>query len=118
MDIRTYRAASLQEALDLVRRDLGPDAAMLHAREAPGGWLRWLTGGKEIEVVASNMVEVPSRLPPEREASLARQEPDESRARIEPADEIDYRSRFRRELKRRASVERELGTTEKKTTKS
>jgi flagellar biosynthesis protein FlhF len=114
MDIRTYRAASLQEALDLVRRDLGPDAAMLHAREAPGGWLRWLTGGKEIEVVASNVVEVPSRLPPARKASLARPELEEPRERIEPADEVDYRSRFRRELKRRASGGRELGKTEEK----
>lgn len=63
-DIRTYRASSLQEALELVRRDLGPDAAVLHTRESEGTMWRWLTGEREIEVVASTEVAVPSRWQP------------------------------------------------------
>ena len=33
MDIKTYRARSMHEALRLVRRELGPEAAVLHTRE-------------------------------------------------------------------------------------
>ena len=33
MDLRTYRAKSLPEALRLVRAELGDDAAVLHTRE-------------------------------------------------------------------------------------
>jgi len=66
MEIRTYRARSMQEALAMVRRELGPDAAILHTREVRGGrWLGWLTGTRWIEVTASAEVRVPSRLPEE-----------------------------------------------------
>jgi flagellar biosynthesis protein FlhF len=66
MEIRTYRARSMQEALAMVRRELGPDAAILHTREVRGGrWLGWLTGARWIEVTASAEVRVPSRLPDE-----------------------------------------------------
>ncbi len=34
----------MHEALAMVRRELGPDAAVLHTREVrSGGMLRWLT---------------------------------------------------------------------------
>jgi len=50
----------------MVRRELGPDAAILHTREVRGGrWLGWLTGARWIEVTASAEVRVPSRLPEE-----------------------------------------------------
>ncbi len=62
MDIRTYRAATMHEALALVRRDLGPEAAVLHAREVPAGrFLGRLLGSRQIEVTASLGVNVPSR---------------------------------------------------------
>lgn len=65
MDIKTYRAASMHEALALVRRDLGPDAAVLHTREVRRGRLfGLLPGSRQIEVTASANVNVPSRLPP------------------------------------------------------
>ena len=51
----------MQEALDLVRSDLGPDAAVLHTREVSGGLFGWLRSA--IEVTASATVNVPSRLP-------------------------------------------------------
>lgn len=64
MDIRTFRAATLYEALQRVRSELGPDAAVLQTREVPaGGLLNWLRGAKQIEVTASSEVNVPSRLP-------------------------------------------------------
>src|SRR5262245_32659823 len=62
MDLRTYRAKSLREAMQLVRAELGDDAAVLHTREVSSGLLRWF-GSTEIEVTASREVEVPSRLP-------------------------------------------------------
>ena len=35
MSVRTYRAKTMQEALALVRRELGPRASVLHTREVP-----------------------------------------------------------------------------------
>ncbi len=64
MHVKKYRAKTMQEALALVRRDLGPKASVLHTREVRGGWLRWIGGARQIEVVASASVTVPSRLPP------------------------------------------------------
>ncbi len=61
MEVRTFRARTLQEALVLVRRELGPEAAVLQTREVRRGWFPWLTGRTEIEVVASSDVAVPSR---------------------------------------------------------
>jgi flagellar biosynthesis protein FlhF len=64
MDVKTYRAATMHEALALVRQDLGPDAAVLHTREVRcHRLLGWLTGARQIEVTASAQVNVPSRLP-------------------------------------------------------
>ncbi len=62
MDIRTFRATSLQAALDLVRRELGPDASVLQTREVGDGLLGWL-GRKRVEVQASNDVLVARRIP-------------------------------------------------------
>ncbi|MEX0819282.1 MAG: hypothetical protein WD070_06805, partial [Pirellulaceae bacterium] len=62
MDVKTYRANSLQEALQQVRHDLGPEASVLHTREVRGGMLRWISG-RQIEVTASATIQVPSRLP-------------------------------------------------------
>lgn len=72
MEVKTYRAASMQEALALVRRELGPDAAVLQTREVNGSaLLRWIPGMRKIEVTASSEVNVPSRLPPRSDDSLA-----------------------------------------------
>ncbi len=64
MDIKTFQAATMQEALAVVRRELGPDAAVLHTREVQTGRLfGLLRGSTHIEVTASTSVNVPSRLP-------------------------------------------------------
>lgn len=53
----------MQEALALVRRELGPQAAVLHTRAVRArGWLRWLGAGARIEVVASARIAVAARL--------------------------------------------------------
>lgn len=63
MELRTYRAATMYDALALVRRELGPDAAVLHTREVRGrGWLGLWPGARQIEVTASRGVNVPSRI--------------------------------------------------------
>ncbi|MBN1393457.1 MAG: flagellar biosynthesis protein FlhF [Pirellulales bacterium] len=62
MELRTYRAATMHEALAQVRRDLGPEAAVLHTREVRDRWLGVLPGRRRIEVTASREVNVPSRL--------------------------------------------------------
>lgn len=63
MDIKTYRAKTMRDALELVRRELGPQAAVLHTREVNNGPLRRLVFGRKYEVAASAVVNVPSRLP-------------------------------------------------------
>ena len=56
----------MHAALALVRRELGPDAAVLHTREVRGRWLGLLPVGRQIEVTASRGINVPSRLPAPR----------------------------------------------------
>jgi len=66
-DVRTFRAATMHEALMMVRRELGPQAAILHTREVQTRRLfGWLAGPRQIEVTAATQVNVPSRLPPRR----------------------------------------------------
>jgi flagellar biosynthesis protein FlhF len=86
----------MHEALGMVRRDLGPDAAVLHTRRLRGGLLGWLGGGHGVEVAASASVEVPSRF-----AKTAPPNPDhgaDGGSGVPPADEQDFRSRFRATL--------------------
>jgi flagellar biosynthesis protein FlhF len=105
MSLRTYRARSLQEALQLVREDLGPDASVLHTREVSAGLLRFLGGGKQIEVTASVDVQDASRFAPALEAveyprpAVEVSYEDSSAGRIPPADSLDFRAKFRSDLK-------------------
>src|SRR5262245_14729529 len=72
MEVKTYRAATMQEALALVRRDLGPSAAVLHTREVgTSGLLKWIPGMRRIEVTAALEVNVPSRFAPAKSESAA-----------------------------------------------
>ena len=113
MDIRTYRARTMHEALALVRRELGPDAAVLHTREVNGdGLVGWLKRRRVIEVTASASVQVPSRLPqrvrpkqpapaePAVRAAPSSPKPPQTSGRLDPAHlERDYRAKFRDDVK-------------------
>ena len=48
MQVKTYRAPSIQDALRMVRDDLGPDAAVLQTREIKRSWLSWFGKGPQI----------------------------------------------------------------------
>ncbi|MCA9249120.1 MAG: flagellar biosynthesis protein FlhF [Planctomycetales bacterium] len=101
MDIRTYRAKNLREALDLIRRDLGPEAAVLHTREISGGLANLFGRAKRIEVTASRSVQVPSRLPARmREPAVESRPSIPSEVPVAPVPppahlDVDYRHRFR-----------------------
>src|SRR5262245_4451127 len=117
-DIKTYRAKSMQEALQMISREMGPDASVLHSREVRSGLMSWLGGGRQVEVVATNSMDIPSRLSGRKlpiepdiqdELELDAEEipPPRSKAtkpafpspRFPAADEIDFRSEFLRNLK-------------------
>lgn len=51
MHIRTFRAASLQDALEEIRQQMGPEASVLHTRQVRDGWMGWL-GRTYVEVTA------------------------------------------------------------------
>jgi len=110
METRTYRAKSIQEALAMIRRDLGPDASVLHTRELSGGILRWMTGNRQLEVTASSDIQVPSRIL-QTTQTLERTLQgvavplgiDTNSRFIPPAHEVDYRARFRNNLRSKAS---------------
>jgi flagellar biosynthesis protein FlhF len=63
MNIKTYRAKTMRDALELVRRELGPAASVLHTRELNSGLVKRMLFGRQYEVAASAGVNVPSRLP-------------------------------------------------------
>jgi flagellar biosynthesis GTPase FlhF len=62
MQLFTFKARSLSDALRLVREELGPDASVLHTREIGSPLARMLCG-RMIEVTASPEPCAPSRLP-------------------------------------------------------
>lgn len=119
MEVKTFRARSMQEALDIVRRVLGPDAALLQAKEVGRGPFPWLTGAREIEVLASTGFPVPSRFsepldeppPPEApESDLLDAGPswEDPWLPIPPAHGLDYRAKFRADLKGELAAEASL----------
>jgi flagellar biosynthesis protein FlhF len=110
MDVRTYRAKTMQEALDMVRRELGPKAAVLQTRDVrTGGLFRLMPGMRRVEITASASVNVPSRMPRRARAGLDLSQatgldlstpPELSSAAAAP-EEQESRHAFRDELKGR-----------------
>jgi flagellar biosynthesis protein FlhF len=124
MDIKTYRAKTMRDALELVRRELGPSAAVLHTREVNSGPLSRLVFGRKYEVAASAMVNVPSRLPEEMQEGARSEErgagtssansfldarsslldfPTPDTRHLTPAFDADYRARYRDDFRRQVA---------------
>jgi flagellar biosynthesis protein FlhF len=70
--VHTYRAENMQSALDLVRRELGADAVILHTRQLPKStWRFWgqrretveITAGTGVNVRTPRVAAVPRRTP-------------------------------------------------------
>lgn len=112
MEIKTFKAKTMRDALELVRRELGPSAAVLHTREVNGGPIRRLMFGRKFEVAASAAVNVPSRLPEAMAIggldisvegdAVGRTLPRPLPTR-EGGFEIDYRSRYREDFRRQVA---------------
>jgi flagellar biosynthesis protein FlhF len=105
MDIKTYRAKTMRDALELVRRELGPSAAVLHTREVNSGPLRRLVFGRKYEVAASAAVNVPSRLPETFAEPAIEYSFDSPVAAhdsgVTPTEvDVDYRARYRDDFRR------------------
>jgi flagellar biosynthesis protein FlhF len=63
-DVRTFRAATMREALDLVRDELGADAVILHTRQVERRrFLPWRRPLEEVEITASLTLDVGPREP-------------------------------------------------------
>lgn len=91
----------MRDALDLVRRELGPAAAVVHTRELNSGPIRRMLFGRQYEVSASTSVNVASRLPQELyEPAAAYRES----APVQPAHlDVDYRSQYRDDFRRQVA---------------
>ena len=66
MQTRTFRADSLQDALEEIRQQMGSGASVLHTRQVRDGWMGWL-GRTYVEVTA----EIPTGAETSGEASAA-----------------------------------------------
>jgi flagellar biosynthesis protein FlhF len=63
-DVRTFTAASMQQALDIVRQEMGPDAVILHTRQIEKRRLwPWLKSRQQVEITAGAGVNVRPVLP-------------------------------------------------------
>lgn len=68
IDVRSFRAPNMQQALAMVHRELGPDAVILHTRELRRGLLRrWSRRRARVEVTAGVGMAVRPARPPRAE---------------------------------------------------
>ena len=94
----------MRDALELVRRELGPAAAVLHARELNSGPFGRLVFGRRYEVAASAGVNVPSRLPEGvQKLSVVGCQVSESRHPTPDTQHLDYRARYRDDFRRQVA---------------
>jgi flagellar biosynthesis protein FlhF len=98
MKIQTFKAKTMQQALDQVRRELGPEAAVLHTRELHGSLLGRLFWGKSYEIAASAEADVPSRLPVALNYETVE-------AEFSAPIETNYRDRYRNDFRSQVGAE-------------
>ncbi|QDT00066.1 flagellar biosynthesis protein FlhF [Adhaeretor mobilis] len=113
MEIKTYRAKTMQQALQLVRSELGPEANVLHTRELNSGLMKRMLLGRQYEIAATPATALVHASPTEQQvASFEVETPDfvvplpvevEPSIAVEsPAQEFtgEYRQRYRDDLLR------------------
>jgi flagellar biosynthesis protein FlhF len=98
MKIQTFKAKTMQQALDQVRHELGPEAAVLHTRELHASLLGRLFWGKSYEIAASAEADVPSRLP----TAVAYEAVEAS---FSAPIETNYRDRYRNDFRAQIGAE-------------
>src|SRR5256885_4136635 len=97
MQLYTFKARSLADAIRLVRDELGRDASVLHTREI-GSPLARLVCGRMIEVTASPEPCAPSRLPDTRAPAVGPLAVGRRRSLIPSAELQDFRRQYRHDL--------------------
>ena len=108
MEIKSFRARTLHEALQLVRAELGPDAAVIETKQVRPNWRRAFLGRRLVEVTASCDVPVASRFScvestdtiSTTAVSPRSGEPTDVFAvgNVSPVHEVSFRDRFRESL--------------------
>ncbi|QEG33067.1 Flagellar biosynthesis protein FlhF [Bythopirellula goksoeyrii] len=86
----------MQQALDMIRRELGPDATVLHTRECHASLLGRIFLGRHFEVAASKDANVPARMVVTEEAAAA--STSKPASNILAGDDFDYRNRYRNDF--------------------
>jgi flagellar biosynthesis protein FlhF len=113
MEIKTFKAKTMRDALELVRRELGPSASVLHTRELNSSLMGRVLFGRKYEVAASATVNVPSRMPEGAQGSGVRCQvsepvrhltPDTRHLNVPQAHlDVDYRSQYRDDFRRQVA---------------
>lgn len=102
MQLKSFRAKNMQQALELVRREFGSEASVVQTRELNSSFVGRLILGRQVEVVAS---------PGERSLALpAEAATTPERQVVMPAvhEDVDYRAKYRSDLN--AELTSQLGS--------
>jgi len=91
MQIKTFRAKTMQQALHLVRNELGAEAMVLHTRELHTGLIARIFHGRQIEIAAS----VEAATPAPKSQPLVQSPVTTVTLSAEPTLEVNYRARYR-----------------------
>ena len=99
MEIKTFRAKTMQQALNLVRNELGSGALVLHTRELNTGFVSRFLRGRQYEIAASAEVAMPE---PSIPTPAVSQEPAPAATTPDSPLGVDYRARYRDDFKKKA----------------
>lgn len=97
MQIKTFRAKTMQKALNLVRSELGAEATVLHTRELNTSLLGRVLLGRQYEIAASAGVAMPTNM----SQSVAAPVPTVAAMAEQPL-EVDFRARYRDHFQQQA----------------
>ncbi|MBL4883412.1 MAG: flagellar biosynthesis protein FlhF [Planctomycetaceae bacterium] len=102
-DIKTFRAETMSEALDLVKQDLGSDALIMHTRQIPiKSLLPWQKGKTVTEIVAVLAEEEPVSSP----QSMATAPAEQTARHIPQESRYENKSETKHELLRELTASR------------